>query len=178
MGDRSGHLDLGKRDEGSGEARDRRRGRGSRAARVGDTVRTWNGETLSKVPVDALEERFGLNVILRRPELQKVLLAVLPDGTVQLCAGYAGFRQNRSGVTVFLRDRREERGDLLVGADGLNSTVRRRLFDQGRPRYAGFTAWRGLADLGHRYEGEASETWGRGKVFGLVSLDPVLGYEV
>ena len=38
-------------------------------------------------------------------------------------------------------------GDLLVGADGLHSVVRRHVLGDGPPRYAGETIFRGIADL-------------------------------
>lgn len=139
---------------------------------IGGTIRTPDGETLSKIPADALEERFGLNVVLRRPDLQRVLLAALDEagGLMRLGVECLGFWQDGSGVAAYFADGREETGDLLVGADGLNSAIRARLFGDERPRYAGFTAWRGLADLGDGREEPGFEAWGRGGVFGLVSL--------
>ena len=37
--------------------------------------------------------------------------------------------------------------DVVVGADGYGSTVRRILFPSVRPEYAGYPAWRGVADI-------------------------------
>ena len=37
-------------------------------------------------------------------------------------------------------------GDLLVGVDGLNSTVRARVFTGPAPSYAGYVAWRGVIE--------------------------------
>jgi 2-polyprenyl-6-methoxyphenol hydroxylase-like FAD-dependent oxidoreductase len=37
--------------------------------------------------------------------------------------------------------------DLLVAADGIQSTVRRQLLPAAAPRYAGYIAWRGLIDM-------------------------------
>lgn len=37
--------------------------------------------------------------------------------------------------------------DVVVGADGYGSTVRRILFSSVRPKYAGYPAWRGVADI-------------------------------
>lgn len=38
----------------------------------------------------------------------------------------------------------QARADLLVGADGLKSTVRREVFSEPEPKFSGFVAWRGL----------------------------------
>jgi 2-polyprenyl-6-methoxyphenol hydroxylase-like FAD-dependent oxidoreductase len=43
-------------------------------------------------------------------------------------------------------DGSRERGDLLVGADGIRSSVREVLWPEAQPRYAGYVAWRGLVD--------------------------------
>lgn len=137
---------------------------------IGGSIRSWSGEKISEIPADALEKRFGLNVVLTRPQLQSALLAALPDEAVRLDAECVGLRQDGSGVTALFAGGWEERGDLLVGADGLRSVVRERLFGDGGPRYAGFTAWRGLAELGDGREGDGFEAWGCGRIFGLVSL--------
>lgn len=66
--------------------------------------------------------------------------------------------------------------DLIVAADGFRSAFRRRLApEEGPPRDGGCTAWRGLAPrpvaMGSGAVGEASESWGRGRRFGLVPVD-------
>jgi 2-polyprenyl-6-methoxyphenol hydroxylase-like FAD-dependent oxidoreductase len=47
-------------------------------------------------------------------------------------------------VTAQFEDGTRESGDLLIGADGGNSTVREQFWPSMRPSYAGYLAWRGL----------------------------------
>jgi 2-polyprenyl-6-methoxyphenol hydroxylase-like FAD-dependent oxidoreductase len=50
-------------------------------------------------------------------------------------------------VTMTLADGRIVAGDVLVGADGIHSTVRAQLFGREQPRYTGCVAWRGLVPV-------------------------------
>jgi 2-polyprenyl-6-methoxyphenol hydroxylase-like FAD-dependent oxidoreductase len=84
-------------------------------------------------------------VALRRSALNTTLTKAAGD-CVRLGASCAGFDQDRSGVTVRLADGTEVRGDVLIGADGLRSTVRLNLrHGHDLPlRYAGYTAWQAI----------------------------------
>ncbi|MGI8945837.1 MAG: hypothetical protein ACR2GL_06325 [Thermoleophilaceae bacterium] len=63
----------------------------------------------------------------------------------------------------------EQRGSVLVAADGVRSTVRR-LYDPAPLRYAGFTEWRGIAPCEGIEAGVQVQSYGRGTVFGWVPL--------
>jgi 2,6-dihydroxypyridine 3-monooxygenase len=54
-----------------------------------------------------------------------------------------GFEQGSFGLTVHFASGRKEPCDILVCADGINSTGRGLLLPEIRPRYAGYVAWRG-----------------------------------
>ena len=78
-----------------------------------------------------------------------------------------GFECDDNGVTVRFANGLEERGDVLVGADGLHSVVRARLHGESKLRYAGYTCWRGLARFEHKGlpSDAAFEAMGPGKRF-------------
>jgi 2-polyprenyl-6-methoxyphenol hydroxylase-like FAD-dependent oxidoreductase len=142
-------------------------------AELGGEIRSWRGERISEITADQLRSRFGdANLALHRADLQGALLAALPQGTVRLGAEFVGFSEDGAGVVARFTGEREERGDLLIGADGLDSSVRAQLFGRSTPRYAGYTAWRGIADVGYGLVPDelGLNLWGRGSEFGLVSI--------
>jgi 2-polyprenyl-6-methoxyphenol hydroxylase-like FAD-dependent oxidoreductase len=58
--------------------------------------------------------------------------------------GLKGFQQSSRSVTAHFSDGSSADADLLVGADGIRSTVRQQLLPELNPLYAGYVAWRAL----------------------------------
>jgi 2-polyprenyl-6-methoxyphenol hydroxylase-like FAD-dependent oxidoreductase len=58
--------------------------------------------------------------------------------------GLRGFEQSKAGVLAHFSDGSSAAADVLIGADGLRSTVRQQCAPQVVPLYAGYVAWRAL----------------------------------
>jgi 2-polyprenyl-6-methoxyphenol hydroxylase-like FAD-dependent oxidoreductase len=58
--------------------------------------------------------------------------------------GLSEFSQDAHGVTARFSDGETIEADLLVGADGIRSTVRQQCAPEVTPLYAGYSAWRAL----------------------------------
>jgi 2-polyprenyl-6-methoxyphenol hydroxylase-like FAD-dependent oxidoreductase len=78
--------------------------------------------------------------------LYRALRDTLPAQNYQLGKALRHVEQDGDGVTAIFADGTHERGDLLVGADGIRSTVREQFLPQTQPIYAGYVAWRAVLD--------------------------------
>jgi salicylate hydroxylase len=131
----------------------------------GRDYRAWDtGERLYWTPLgQQAEAHFGAPYYhAHRADLLDVLVNALGDDGVYLNARVETFEQDRHGVIVTLADGRSMTGDVLVGADGIHSTVRAQLFGREQPRYTGCVAWRGLVPaerLTHLDLGQVTGVW-------------------
>ena len=78
--------------------------------------------------------------------LYRALRDTLPAQNYRLGKNLRRVEQDGAGVAALFADGTCERGDLLVGADGIRSTVREQFLPQAQPVYAGYVAWRAVLD--------------------------------
>jgi 2-polyprenyl-6-methoxyphenol hydroxylase-like FAD-dependent oxidoreductase len=74
----------------------------------------------------------------------RMLRDAFPSQHYHRGCGVRGFEQTADYVVGHLGDRGSIQCDLLVGADGLRSTVRHQCLPELVPLYAGYVAWRAL----------------------------------
>jgi 2-polyprenyl-6-methoxyphenol hydroxylase-like FAD-dependent oxidoreductase len=80
--------------------------------------------------------------------LYRPLRAALPPGCYHAGAEFRRFEQGAGSLIAQFADDTYATGDLLIGADGLHSTVRRQLLPDVTPRYAGYVVWRAVLGEG------------------------------
>ena len=132
------------------------------------TLSNWRGRRLVEMPVGSAYVRYGHSVsFVHRADLQAALAKTFGSEGLRLGCEVRGFSENVADVEVALSDGTVAAGDLLVGADGLRSPVRRQLLGDGDPTYLGSTIWRGLAaSEGIAVPpGSGINWWGRGSEF-------------
>lgn len=131
-------------------------------------LRRPNGTWISIYPNSAFSE---LRVV-DRAHLHEMLVKALPDtvhvmrNSEVVLAAADGNLTWRDGQSVEC----DEKFDLVIGADGLNSKIRASFVDDPGVAYSGYSTWRGITaktvDLGL----EAAETWGVRQRFGVAPL--------
>lgn len=111
--------------------------------------RNSRGKVRATVKSDpAIEEQYGIGggfIGLLRPELYERMLAALPAGVLRTNQAVERIDQDDAAVTLHLADGTTHECDVLVGADGIDSLVRRTLWGDTPKRehrlhvIAGFT---------------------------------------
>ncbi len=138
-------------------------------------VSTWKGDTLTDTKNDKYLKKLGtITIVVHRAELLTLLLKTLGEENVQLGMTCVDFTQDAVGVTAKFANGWEVRGDILIGADGIHSVTRSHLFGLIKPKYVGYTCWRGLAHTPRT--GLETWAWGKGCQFGITPMSQERAY--
>jgi 2-polyprenyl-6-methoxyphenol hydroxylase-like FAD-dependent oxidoreductase len=112
------------------------------AAAAGIEIRRLNGRLIRRFRIP-----IGLpTVVALRSELHGALLAGVGEDALKPGSEAAAFSEDTGRVRLQLTDGSTAEADLLVGADGVSSAIRRQLHpEEPPPRPSGFCAVRGVA---------------------------------
>jgi 2-polyprenyl-6-methoxyphenol hydroxylase-like FAD-dependent oxidoreductase len=104
---------------------------------------SWSGRRLAWwSPGELGRELAAPNVTVPRQVLLRALAEAAAEVPIRFGEPLVELAETPSEVVVRLLGGAELRADVLVGADGIRSTVRRLLGLPGQPRYAGYRSWR------------------------------------
>jgi 2-polyprenyl-6-methoxyphenol hydroxylase-like FAD-dependent oxidoreductase len=110
------------------------------------------GEEVTRVPTGpTFRARFGKPyLIIHRADLHNVMLdACRAEPMIELVpdAMVTGFEDRGDSIAIATRDGRSFDGAALIGADGVGSTIRAQLLDDGDPLPNGYVAHRTIVDM-------------------------------
>ena len=105
-------------------------GLGERLQQIGHRLerivtKTNEGALLIEMPVGDLERKLGAPVYpVSRTDLQSLLVDAVGADNLHLGANCVRVEQNDSVATVYFENGQSATGDVVVGADGIHSTIR------------------------------------------------------
>ncbi|HVW45022.1 MAG TPA: FAD-dependent oxidoreductase [Amycolatopsis sp.] len=141
-------------------------------AAISGGIRRADGRWLRHVDPARAQAALGEPVVaIHRADLLAILASVVDAGAIRFATKVEQIAPSTSEVTVGMADGSSLAARAVVGADGVGSVAARHLNPRVARRYAGYTAWRGIAE--HNLRGiEPSQTWGPGGEFGFLPMGP------
>src|ERR1700733_3992834 len=117
--------------------------------------------------MSSIAKQFGFETVaLRRAVLQRVLFDQLLPGSVSFGCEVQSFASRGDAVSAELSDGSCCQTSVLVGADGINSQIRKQARLGGEKRYSGSSSYRAIARradiLPAKMAHDAYEVWARG----------------
>jgi 2-polyprenyl-6-methoxyphenol hydroxylase-like FAD-dependent oxidoreductase len=129
---------------------------------------SYRGKLLARWPIEQVEKDLGVPTVgVVRGDLHRVLAEALGEDAIHVGAHYESYEADGDGVTVRFSDGREERGDVLIGADGVRSAVRDDLLGHRDLRPPGYWGIQAVVEFEHPLArpGTFATYWGPGSRF-------------
>jgi 2-polyprenyl-6-methoxyphenol hydroxylase-like FAD-dependent oxidoreductase len=150
-------------------------GLGAGVENAGTVVRRWQfcdeqGNLLSETELDALWGDVGPCVGIERSKLQGALLPGVADLRCRLGTSVTSLEQDDRRVSVGFSCGSPGNYDLVVGADGIRSTVRALTLSTAAPSDLGAMNWRSVAPIRPAGLSTLQIHLGEGCLFGLVPM--------
>lgn len=136
--------------------------------------RFFNGELnlMNKIDFSLLKKRYGEETItIERSNLHHALHTAIDPSNISFNMEVISFKQTNEKVTLYFANGQKKSYDYVIAADGIHSLFRQSLIPKSRPRYAGYTCWRGITKNNGDVEPHiSSEAWSKNGRFGWAPL--------
>jgi salicylate hydroxylase len=124
-------------------------GLGEKLAAIGNAsqgILTRNMQTGEALELRAAPaERYGApHYFVHRADLLNMLASGIDPGHLHLDHRLTGIEERQSGITLTFASGATRQADVVIGADGVHSVVRRALYGDDNPTYTGQMVWRAL----------------------------------
>lgn len=84
---------------------------------------------------------------MMRAELYERMLKIIPEGMIFTDHEYSNHEENSNGVQVNFSNGKSYEFDLVIGSDGVNSTVRKQIWGDSELKHLGIAVWLGWCEL-------------------------------
>jgi len=138
-------------------------------------VRNKQFKILTKTFFLDFEKKIGVKTVaIHRAKLHQILIDHLGESKIHLDKKLKNLVQKNGKVLLNFEDGTKVESDIVIGADGIHSAVRKSIFDNTEIRDAKQVCWRGIsnAKIDKVHSDELNEIWGKGNRFGFVHIAP------
>jgi 2-polyprenyl-6-methoxyphenol hydroxylase-like FAD-dependent oxidoreductase len=139
------------------------------------TVCNGHGEEIHTYELGKMLDTFGYSGGLMRGELLALLRTRCADVPLHFGTTVTDFEEKDDKVTVRLSDGTTNSCDLLVGADGIHSAIRRKMFGEVPDHDTGWGCWVWIVRGTTRPPTAVREHWGAGRFLGCYPVKGGLG---
>ena len=129
--------------------------------------------TLTEINLKSFEQKLGTHyAAIHRGTLQELLLKNFPTEHLHLGKRVKQLIEIDDKIQLYFEDGTSHQTNVLIGADGIHSVIRKHFFPKTAIRNAYQVCWRGITKmkLPERFQHEINESWGKGTRFGIVPL--------
>jgi salicylate hydroxylase len=114
---------------------------------IGLCWRNWRtGEIEYSLPFGDFESRYGAKYyVVHRSDLHRLLSEAVPRTSIELGKRCTAVEPRDGSVGLSFADGTGAEADVVVGCDGIRSSVRASIFGGEGPQYVGTMCWRALA---------------------------------
>ncbi len=132
-----------------------------------------NLKPISKVDLTYFEQKHNTkNIAIHRGTLQQILIDKLKSTEINLNHKITSIEKTINAYDLHFENGKKIQSSVIIGADGLNSTVRQNLFQNQKIRNAYQICWRAVIEykLPAQFKNELNEAWGKKARFGFVEI--------
>jgi len=136
-------------------------------------------EPISTMDLTYLKSLYNVNTVaIHRADLQKILIGALEGVEIHLGYKLVNIKHHSINNILEFANGVFEKSLVLIGADGLHSSVRKISFSPSTLREAKQVCWRGVTNykLSDSYEDSLYEAWGDTARFGFVKISDTQVY--
>jgi len=125
---------------------------------------------LSEMSMTDFEQQYNVsNIAIHRADLQECMLKEISHENIHM--GYQ--LTDITEQELIFNDKEQLPKGIVIGADGIHSTVRKLTFGDRKIDFARQICWRGVVDfkLPKKYTNQFNESWGDGARFGFAQIN-------